>query len=46
MSEADRLLQLLDDAIAAAKGCYFAHALKTKDLIALRALLAALVESK
>ncbi len=46
MSETERLIQLLDDAIAAAKGCYYAHALKTKDLIALRRLLAALAQKK
>ncbi len=42
MSETERLLQLLDEYIAAAKGAAFAHSLKTKELIALRALIAAL----
>ena len=42
MSETERLLQLLDKAIEAAKGAAFAHSLKTKELKALRALIAAL----
>jgi len=42
MSEADRLLQLLDEYIAAAGKAAFAHSLKTKELKALRALIAAL----
>ncbi len=42
MSEADRLLQLLDEYIAAAGKAAFVHALKTKELKALRALIAAL----
>mgnify|MGYP003555148486 CR=1 FL=1 len=41
MSETDRLLQLLDEYIAKA-GPAFAHAMKTKELKALRALIAAL----
>lgn len=46
MTEYDRLMQLLDEYIAAAKNAAFAHALKTKDLIALRALLVALAQNK
>ena len=46
MSEYDRLMQLLDEYIASAKGAAFAHSLKTKDLIALRALLVALAQKE
>ena len=46
MTEYDRLLQLLDEYIAAAKGAAFAHSLKTKELVALRALLVALAQNK
>ena len=46
MSEAERLLELLDEAIAAAKTAYYAHALKVKDLKALRSLLAALAQER
>lgn len=45
MSEYERLLQLLDDYIAKA-GPAFAHPMKTKDLIALRALLVALAHKE
>ena len=44
MTETERLLQLLDDAIAAARNAYFAHSLKTKDLVALRTLIAELAQ--
>ena len=46
MTETERLLQLLDDAIAAAKGACFAHSLKTRDLQALRALIAELAQAQ
>ena len=46
MSEADRLLQLLDEYIAAAGKAAFAHSLKVKDLKALRALLASLAQKE
>ena len=46
MSETERLLQLLDAAIEAAKGAAFAHSLKTKELVALRVLLASLAQNK
>ena len=46
MSETERLLQLLDKAIEAAGKSAFAHAIKTKELVALRNLLASLAQSK
>ena len=47
MSETERLLQLLDKAIEAAGKGAFAHALKVKDMVALRAaLLASLAQNK
>ena len=46
MSEYDRLLQLLDDFIAAAQRAAFAHSMRTKDLVALRALLVSLAQNK
>lgn len=45
MSEYDRLMQMLDEYIAKA-GPAFAHAMKTKELKALRALLVALAQNK
>ena len=45
MSETERLLQMLDEYIAKA-GPAFAHAMKTKELKALRVLLASLAQNK
>ena len=46
MSETERLLHLLDEYIEKAKGACFAHSLKTKDLIALRKLIAELAQAR
>ena len=46
MSEQERLLQLLDEYIEKAKGACFAHSLKTKDLEALRKLIAELEQAR
>lgn len=44
MSEAERLLELLDQAIDAARNAYYAHSLKTKDLKALRVVIAECID--